>query len=266
MLWKNKKLIGFATIVGALFTVLSYFANAENSEKVDNSNNNTIKVEGSNNNSITQQNINTVNIYNQSKSVNSNDKDKVDEKEKLEKIFIGAGRKYIESLFGIPIIDIKHARQNIIETNYSFDDFYLQFLYNSRGEVQFYSLTSKNKNFNPIIPGFNMSLGKHTFSEYGNGMTHIYSYLTARHYGYAEYLYLGSIGNYHNYYLGYNSTGVDYGDIYPFVNYSNTNEWDKFRNKCIPNTFGIGEIGELSNNDLLDYEMGIEFYTARDIQ
>lgn len=210
------------------------------------------------------------NIGNQTVIVNSNFKNTAvsetikNKENNLQKIFIGSGRNFIESLFGIPIIEINHKELNVIEVNYSFENFYLQFLYNTRGEVQFYSVTSKNINFKPTIPFFNMKLGNHTFYEFDKESTYLYSYLTSKHYGYAEYIYKGNIGNYHNYYLGYNSAGVDYGEIYPFTNYENKNELEQFRKNCIPNTFGVGNIGNITD-DKLYYEMGIEYYTSRDI-
>lgn len=261
-IWKTiGKWASIATLIGFFLSIYFYLnpidTNASNSDmKKDDIKNQNVQLQQ--------------NIGNQTVIVNNNYKDNAiseitkNKENNLQKIFIGSGRKFIESLFGIPIIDINHKELNVTEVNYSFENFYLQFLYNARGEVQFYSVTSKNINFKPTIPLFDMKLGSHTFYKFGKVSTYLYSYLTSKHYGYAEYIYGGNSGNYHNYYFGYNSAGVDYGDIYPFTNYENKDELEKFRRSCIPNTFGVGDIGNITD-DKLYYEMGIEYYTSRDI-
>ena len=257
------KWASIATLIGFLLSIYFYL----NPIDINTQNNDKKESDLQSQNIQSQQNIHGETIVvnnNYKENVISEETTTVNKEKNLEKIFIGSGRKFIESLFGTPIIEIDHKELNVIEVNYSFENFYLQFLYNTRGEVQFYSVTSKNVNFKPTIPLFDIKLGNYSFYEFGKDSTYLYSYLTSKHYGYAEYIYGGNSGNYHNYYFGYNSAGVDYGEIYPFTNYENKNELEKFRKTCIPNTFGVGYIGNISD-DKLYYEMGIEYYTSRDI-
>ncbi|VVN12382.1 hypothetical protein PS634_03876 [Pseudomonas fluorescens] len=191
---------------------------------------------------------------------------------KLGSIFIGMSKPYVETLFGTPIVELKHDFEKLTETNYVFDNFYLQFIFSKSGSLQFYSVVSRAKTFMPCIPTINKCLGN-TFSNIAKVQnmnaslehSYVYSYLTSKHYGYGEYLYLGNAGNYHNYYLGYNSLGVDYDDIRPFtLNEHNKLEWDEFRSHNMPNAFGVGNIGSISDKNLY-YEIGPEFYTFRNL-
>lgn len=191
---------------------------------------------------------------------------------KLDSIFIGMGKPYVEKLFGTPIVELKHELDSLTETNYKFEKFYLQFIFSKSGSVQFYSVVSRSESFKPCIPTINKCLGN-TFAEIArsNEMdasfehNYLYSYLTSKHYGYGEYLYLGNAGNYQNFYLGFNSLGAMYNDIHPFtLNERNRAEWDEFRNKYMPNSYGVGEIGAISD-DQLYYEIGPEFYTFRNL-
>lgn len=197
--------------------------------------------------------------------------EKKNPEDELNNIFIGMGRSYAESLFGVAVVEIKHDFNDKIELNYSFEKFYLQMLFDEKGALTFYSVVSRDDEFTPCIPRLNKCLGDNTFAQMAqiDGIarsyphTHIYSYLTSKHYGYGEYLYLGNAGNFKNYYLGYNSLGVDYSRVYPFVKYGSSNEqWESFRAEHKPNAFGIGDIGSI-DGDNLNYEIGPEFYTFR---
>lgn len=190
--------------------------------------------------------------------------------EKLGSIFIGMSRPYTEKLFGIPIVENFHDFNSSTEINYAFKNFYLQFIFSKSGNLQFYSLVSRSKDFTPCIPALDKCLGN-TFSKLSEipninasfEHNYVYSYLTSKHYGYGEYLSLGNAGNFHNYYLGYNSLGADYSNTRPFVlNEDNKQEWNFFRSKNMPNAFGVGDIGAISD-DNLHYEIGPEFYTFR---
>lgn len=191
----------------------------------------------------------------------------------INKIFIGMGRSHAKSLFGIPLVEVNHDFNNTLEIDYSFDRFYLQLVFSKSGSLTFYSVVSKDKDFFPCIPKLGKCIGKHTFSqmteiEGGSGRyshTYLYSYLTSKHYGYGEYLYLGNVGNYHNYYLGYNSLGVNYSDIFPFTKYGKTNsEWELFRTTNKPNSFGVGDMSSVDDENL-HYEIGPEYYTFRNL-
>lgn len=191
--------------------------------------------------------------------------------ENIDNIFIGMGKSYAKKLFGVPEVELKHEVDDSVEFNYVFEKFYLQLIFDESESLKFYSIVSRDKEFHPCIPKLNRCLGKNTFYEMSivNGSSHkyshtyVYSYLTSKHYGYGEYLYLGNAGNYQNYYLGFNSLGVDYGDTYPFTKYGKTDaDWEDFRAKSKPNAFGIGDISQVKDDDL-HYEIGPEYYTFR---
>ncbi|WP_449106281.1 ETEC_3214 domain-containing protein [Pseudomonas mohnii] len=189
---------------------------------------------------------------------------------KLSSIFIGMSRPYVERLFGTPIVENLHDFNSSTEINYVFRKFYLQFIFSKSGSLQFYSLVSRSKDFKPCIPTIDKCLGN-TFSDISKiqntnasfEYNYVYSYLTSKHYGYGEFFYLGNAGNFQNYYLGFNSLGADYSNISPFVlDKNNKQEWDAFRSKHMPNAFGVGDIGAISDDNLY-YEIGPEFYTFR---
>jgi hypothetical protein len=189
----------------------------------------------------------------------------------LSQIFIGMGRSYADSLFGVSVVEVNHKFDKTIELNYTFQKFYLQLIFGEGGELRFYSVVSKDINFTPCIPKLGKCISEYTFYQMAeidnlsgrHPHTYLYSYLTSKHYGYGEYLYLGNAGDYHNYYLGYNSLGVDYGDIYPFTKFGKSDsEWELFRAKHKPNSFGVGDMSSV-NDDNLHYEIGPEYYTFR---
>lgn len=190
---------------------------------------------------------------------------------RIDKIFIGMGRPYADSLFGVPLVEINHEFDKTIELNYMFEKFYLQLVFTKSGSLTFYSVVSRDNDFSPCIPKLEKCIGQNTFSQMAkidgfSGMhphTYLYSYLTSKHYGYGEYLYLGNAGDYHNYYLGYNSLGVDYSNIFPFTKFGKPDsEWESFREKYKPNSFGVGDMSSV-NDDNLYYEIGPEYYTFR---
>jgi hypothetical protein len=189
----------------------------------------------------------------------------------LAKIFIGMGRSYANSLFGAPVVELNHEFDDTIELNYRFERFYLQLVFNKSGSLNFYSVVSRNKDFTPCIPKLEKCIGENTFSQMAEieGLsgtllhTYLYSYLTSKHYGYGEYLYLGNAGDFHNYYLGYNSLGADFSNIVPFTKFGkNDSEWKLFRAKHKPNSFGVGDMSSIDDDNLY-YEIGPEYYTFR---
>lgn len=190
---------------------------------------------------------------------------------RIDKIFIGMGRSYANILFGVPLVERNHEFDKTLELNYMFDKFYLQLVFTKSGSLTFYSVVARDKDFSPCIPKLEKCIGQNTFSQMAkidgfSGMyphTYLYSYLSSKHYGYGEYLYLGNAGDYHNYYLGYNSLGVDYNNIFPFTKFGKSNsEWESFREKYKPNSFGVGDMSSV-NDDNLYYEIGPEYYTFR---
>ncbi|WNO10583.1 ETEC_3214 domain-containing protein [Teredinibacter sp. KSP-S5-2] len=189
----------------------------------------------------------------------------------LGKIFIGMGRSYANSLFGVPVVEVSHEFDNTLELNYMFKKFYLQLIFSKSGSLTFYSVVSRDMNFTPCIPKLEKCIGENTFSQMAEiegfsgkySHTYLYSYLTSKHYGYGEYLYLGNAGDYHNYYLGYNSLGADFSSIFPFTKFGKSDsEWELFRVKHKPNSFGVGDMSSIDDNNL-HYEIGPEYYTFR---
>lgn len=189
----------------------------------------------------------------------------------LGKIFIGMGRSYADSLFGVPVVEVKHELDKTLELNYMYKKFFLQLIFSRGGSLTFYSVVSRDKDFTTCIPKLDKCIGGNTFSQMTeiegfsgkHPHTYLYSYLTSKHYGYGEYFQLGNAGDYHNYYLGYNSLGVDYSNIFPFTKFGKSDhEWELFRAKNKPNSFGVGDMNAVDDNNLY-YEIGPEYYTFR---
>nr|WP_320165906.1 ETEC_3214 domain-containing protein [uncultured Methylophaga sp.] len=254
---KAAKISAVATILAAIIASATVFITEEKTEtdrSIDNSN--------STQNPVIQNSQNVSVTYSFESKENSI---KLKPENSLGKVFIGANERFIESIFGIPVVTNQISSINSKETFYSFERFYLQFLYDNEGTLFFYSLTSKDVNFNPEIPKLGALLGQSTFSEISQEATHLYSYLSSKHYGYGEYVYLGNPGNYHNYYLAYNSAGVNYGNWNNVVTYVDGYEGQdlgRFRSIMKPNSYGVGDMKGVTN-DSLNYEVGVEFYTFR---
>lgn len=251
------KITSTATVIAAIIasvTVLLTRDDDSSSMPIDNSN--------SKQNPVIQDSQNvSVNYYTEIKEQIST----IDVEEKLSRIFIGASERYIESIFGVPLVENPIQSISSRETFYSFERFYLQFLYSEDGSLFFYSLTSKDVNFKPEIPNIGSLLGQSAFSEISEGATHLYSYLSSKHYGYGEYVYLGNSGDYHNYYMAYNSAGVNYvdwSDTATYVDGYEGQDIDTFRKIMKPNSFGVGDMRGVTNDNLI-YEVGVEFYTFR---
>lgn len=246
-----------ATIIASIVAAITVFLTGDDASSVEFINNST------GNQSPVIQNSQNVAINYSAEATQRDSNPKPEDN--LRKIFIGANERFLESIFGIPVVTKKIKSIGAKETFYSFERFYLQFLYDEDGNLFFYSLTSKDVNFNPEIPVLGAFLGQSTFRQIAEDATHLYSYLTSKHYGYGEYVYLGNSGDYYNYYLAYNSAGVNYGDWHKIITYVNDYETggiEKFRAEMKPNSYGIGDMKGVTNDNLL-YEVGVEFYTFR---
>ncbi|NIG16788.1 ETEC_3214 domain-containing protein [Pantoea sp. Cy-640] len=189
----------------------------------------------------------------------------------LHVIYTGASIKYIESIFGAPVKEEHSEDGKVNEYIYSFRKFYLQVVYDNKNTVILYSVTSKDKDFHPEIPYLGKTLG-HTFKDFGSDVDYLQSGYSSKFYKYEEGHYLGNPGNYRNFYLSYNPAGTDYSELHALPDFYNSNKFppnekdlEEFRDKNVPNTFGIGDIQGDPDGPELSFGLGIDYFDARDI-
>ncbi|HIE0657710.1 TPA: ETEC_3214 domain-containing protein [Providencia rettgeri] len=189
----------------------------------------------------------------------------------LNVIYTGTSIKHIESVFGAPMQEDHSDDGKVNEYIYSFKKFYLQIVYDYNNRVILYSVTSKDKNFHPMIPYLGKELGN-KFEDYGDSIDYLQSGYSSKFYQYEEGHYIGNPGNYRNFYLSFNPAGVEYFDLDPLPDIYNGEEYPpneddlkKFRANNAPNTFSIGEIQGSNDGPELYFGLGINYYEARDI-
>lgn len=189
----------------------------------------------------------------------------------LNVIYTGASIKYIESIFGVPVKE-DHSDDGLVSQYiYAFKKFYLQIVYDKHNTVILYSVTSRDKDFHPEVPYLQGVLGD-KFESFGDEIQHLQSGYSSKFYEYEEGHYLGNPGNYRNFYLAYNPSGVDYFELQPLPDLYNNNESppDKkdllnFRSNNAPNTFAVGDMNGGPDRTEMYYGIGINYYAARDI-
>ncbi len=190
----------------------------------------------------------------------------------------GVSIQHIKEVFGSPIVENHDDEAKLNEYIYSFKNFYLQIIYNKANTVIFYSVTSKNADFRPIIPVVDERLGE-TFMKISDVSSENSGNLSAKFFSYHEKIYLGYPGNYRNYYLAYNPSGIDYNnsiesisseDIFKisesFKKPLKDDLLKRFRTIAIPNTYGVGGINNEEEKALAKhFEIGIDYYISNDI-
>lgn len=149
-----------------------------------------------------------------------------------------------------------------------FPRFFLQAILSQEGKVVFYSVTTRTTDFRPIIPNLGGQLLESHYADFGDA-EHIYSHMSSKYYEYAEKIYIGNVGNYRNFYLGYCPAGVlpKPESFMPMVlEREGPSAHKEFRTNSTPNCFGIGDIQGDENGILERFGMGIDYYVARDLQ
>lgn len=180
----------------------------------------------------------------------------------------GVSIRHVESVFGSPIVENHDKEKKLSEYIYSFKRFYLQVVFNEVNEVIFFAVTSKDISFKPKIPYLDGYLGS-TFLMLSDVYSENEANPSSKFFEYNENIYLGNSGNYRNFYLAYNPAGIDYGEIEmlpydempkpsPAVSY-------EFRKVSYPNTYGVGKIHGGREYDEINFGVGIEYYTSRDL-
>ncbi len=212
---------------------------------------------------------NSNNLFDLNNNINSFISKKSPEDE-LIKLSTGISQKYVESIFGIPLIE--NTDDKLSQYIYSFDQFYLQVIFDDQESVKFYAVTSKSKDFTPEIPFLGSALGSRTFSKISEDYEFIYSNLSSKYYEYAESHYFGNPGNYRTYYLVYSPSGFDFNnDIKKVYSISedeylqNKSKIDELRNWLIPNTYAVGDILGDETQILSSYTIGINYFVTRDL-
>ncbi len=186
---------------------------------------------------------------------------------------VGLSRQYVEAKLGIPPLQHEVRSGDFIEAAYSYPQYYMQVIYDHANQVAFYGVTSKDPSFHPELPAIGGALGEKLFAEYPDGECR-YHYLTSKHYGYAESYYFGNPGNYHDYYLAYNSAGVNYGRQFTPVDFGQTpvlgcRTANRARPLVTPNTFGVGrgegiqKLFDGAQDDPWGTQVGVSYTDAR---
>jgi len=184
---------------------------------------------------------------------------------------------YFNYSLGQPVF--KNVKDGMNEYIYVNKYFYVQALCDSNDKVVLYSVTTRDKDFNPTFTRENgsydsktkkviendqkITLGKTTFAEasriYGDS-SGISLYVGARRYGYSESHYLGNPGNYQDFIFSLNDAGVNNGQ-YPPVKHINVgsfaieaeepkNQIDKF---VSPFYDPQGVSNALSTSEMIDF-------------
>lgn len=185
----------------------------------------------------------------------------------IQALTTGWTKKYYEYKFGPAIFENNHKELKVSELIHSFPKFFLQGIFNEENKLIFYSITAKSTSFFPEVPRIGINLGKATFSEIGIG-EHLYSHLSSKYWEYAEVFYFGNPGNYRNFYFAYNPAGTNYSAETPYpavLDRDGKHVVQKMRIKTMPNTFGVGDILGDETQIIKAIGVGIEFYSARDI-
>lgn len=208
---------------------------------------------------------------------------------KLQKVNTGLSSDYIDQLFGKPSIIRPMGTQsqfiNYIERLYVSD---LYFLYTisekSTNKIFFYSVTTRDENFNPLLPmpssnkNAKLRLGKATLTEIEpNQPQNVSADASSKFISYTELDNFGNRGYYKDYVLGYAPAGYtkltdeQSSIIFSFTELSRSKNREKnklqdFRKTYSPNSFGvIGEINDNSLYEILSIGMiGIDYFDARE--
>jgi hypothetical protein len=176
---------------------------------------------------------------------------KLQEKNRFMKIVYlldtGTPISYFMNLLGNPV----HINNTDIGQEYIFVNhyFYTQAITDSAGNISLFSITTRRKNFNPVLEGKSGSsfvvLGKTNFSKFSEPKRTI---ANGDHGGitfYSEAYYFGYDGNYHTYFFstnpnGYNGNLPEIPESFLLINApKNPEKIKKFRDKAIINTYTI---------------------------
>lgn len=186
----------------------------------------------------------------------------------LELMNAGVSISHVESVFGSPVSENHDNEKGLFEYIYSFDKFYLQVVFNKNNTVIFFAVTSKDRGFEPKIPYLNGNLGS-TFVELSGFYSENVARIGSKYFEYNENIYGGNPWNYRNVYLAYNPAGVDYGRMEALprdeIPYPSRMVSDQFRNKSHPNTYGVGSIHGGRESGELNFGIGIEYFSSRDL-
>jgi len=136
----------------------------------------------------------------------------------VESLTAGTNIGYFNNILGAPVFVNNYgtSTEHIYVNKY----YYVQAVTNREGNVEFYSVTTRRKNFNPEFklggwtvdgPTKTIRLGKSTFSEVDeiekNNVTVLYSIMGAHNSFYTEGYWHGNPNNYQSYFISQNESG-----------------------------------------------------------
>lgn len=202
---------------------------------------------------------------------------------KLETINTGTNVKYVDALIGEPFLirnlpksmydfekeeEIETRVENLSERIYSDTKFYLQVISRENDEIVAYSITTRDRNFNPAIPlvlyhlsgdglakerTFRIKIGESTFGDLKDYTPERIGFgMLNQHTFYLEDFYYGRMGGYKNYFFGISPYGLHYSEsLYDEMiqlafaylngekNIENNQEYTSWREQDKINTFAI---------------------------
>lgn len=185
----------------------------------------------------------------------------------LEMLTTGISRASLEAEFGPAKFDDRDAELGIANLVFVFPRFFLQAVVSRDGKVIFYSVTTRSPDFRPAIPKLGGKLMESRFAAFGDA-EHVSSEMASKYYEYLERIYLGNVGSYRNFYLGYCPAGAPpvWEKFVPVVlERDGAAALKQFRTDNAPNCFGVGDIHGDEDKILHNVGMGIDYYVARDI-
>lgn len=182
----------------------------------------------------------------------------------ISKLTAGENFDYFKSVLGPPVFTNK-INDRITEYIFVFKYCFVQAIVkNSSDSVVMYSITTREKDFNPVFRIWNgrddwlsIVLGKSTFTDltsinyggFGNGQfdNSVYLYVGAHDWSYAEKYWLGNAGNYQSYIFADNMSGYEnwngthHSDSFnfPYSTTTNDSDFQRYRKMASINTYAI---------------------------
>lgn len=185
---------------------------------------------------------------------------------RLRKLTTGVSRSFVEKNFGSPVFDDAITDLGLRNLIFAFSRFFLQIVTSNDGRVVFYAVTSRSPDFRPTIPKLGGKLLDTKFSEMGEPESAT-SHWSSKEFSYAEKFYLGNLGGYKDFYVGYCPAGVlVYEKYFEYSSVGGGSVASKeFRMANSPNCFGVGELSSGNDEIIKSVGLGLDRSAANDL-
>ncbi len=219
--------------------------------------------------------------------------------EKLARINTGISQDYVDQNFGKPSIT-KNYLKTYTEQIYAHRKFFVRTISDQNGEIVFYSVTTRTKDFRPpfplhwVLPDFR--LGKTDFKSIDSYPQAIAMNDSSKLFYYNESHYFGNPGFYKTYFFEASTSGCCWNDRLPEQHfqinplkmvYTKIDQWtatsgdthtkvfesglEQFRAPLVPNTYGVisAHLEQRHEKNLVDYLMAtgisVDHFVAREL-